>query len=276
MKKLIVCGCSWMTPDDLGRPEWRDNHHSELFAKKYNYELITFAECGWSNGGIGVQIEEAIRVKPDLIFFGQTVADRIELNIPNDHTLEGAPFNLDLGDDEVRLNELVGKHGVNMHILSDNLNSLLPNAGSLDPNCIHDPKQRLMDHLCWKYKIKKADGSLMLEVTEEEVDNICGAVKSYFMYMHNLKMKKQTDMWLLYAVQHKLHLSGIPALKVIDLLHYDTPWYPCITKGYGPGDGYVAPVPNASYHTSIETQHDILKDIELALDQIGYKYSNEI
>ena len=39
-KKLVVCGCSWMTPDHLGRHEWRDNHHSELFAKKYNYEQI--------------------------------------------------------------------------------------------------------------------------------------------------------------------------------------------------------------------------------------------
>ena len=265
-KKLVVCGCSWMTPDHLGRHEWRDNHHSELFAKKYNYELITFAQCGQSNGGIGVQIEEAIRVKPDLIFFGQSVADRIELNIPNDHTSVGASFNLDEGNDEVRLSELAGPHGVNMHILSDNLHSLLPNAGSDDPNWNHDPKQMLMDHFRYQYKVK---------VTEEEVDNICGAVKSYFMYMHNLKMKKQTDMWLLYAVQHKLYESKIPAIKVIDLLYYDTPWFPCITKGYGPKE-YIAPHFQGSYHTSVQTQHDILKDIELTLDQIGYKYSNEI
>tara|TARA_Y100000389_G_scaffold188374_1_gene210864 strand:+ start:2183 stop:2986 length:804 start_codon:yes stop_codon:yes gene_type:complete len=265
-KKLVVCGCSWMTPDNLGTPEYRDNHHSELFAKKYNYELITFAECGWSNGGIGVQIEEAIRVKPDLIFFGQTVADRIELNIPNDYNYQDASFNLDDDDDEVRLNELVGKHGGNMHILSDNLHSLLPNAGSKDPNWNHNPKHMMHDHIVRKYKIK---------VTEEEVDNILDAVKSYFMYMHNLKMKKQTDMWLLYAVQHKLYESKIPAIKVIDLLYYDTPWFPCITKGYGPKE-YTAPYFQGSYHTSVQTQHDILKDIELALDQIGYKYSNEI
>ena len=113
-----------------------------------------------------------------------------------------------------------------------------------------------------------------VDITESDARDKVNAVKDWFMYVYSLRMKKQIDMWTLYAVQHKLHLSGIPALKVIDLFHYDTPWYPCITKGYGPADRFAAPdYPHASYHTSLETQHDILRDIEVALE---HKYNNAI
>ena len=258
MKKLIVCGCSWMSVDTIHPSKYKDTHFSELLAEKLGYELIVYAKPGSSNGGICVQIEEAIRSKPDLIIFGQSVADRIELAITHQPSL----FNFCTDDDQntVRLSELLGKHQVNPTIMSDNLTSMLYN----EDDDKHDPVKWFYDHL-------RASG---VPITKEKAQQLANAVKNYFMDMHSLRMKKQIDMWTLYAVQHKLHLSGIPALKVIDLLHYDTPWYPCITKGYGPRDFYVAPdYPHASYHTSLEAQHDILRDIEVALE---HKYNNEI
>jgi|MEHZ01.5.fsa_nt_MEHZ011489809.1_3 hypothetical protein len=259
MKKLIVCGCSWMSVDTNNTSEYKGTHFSELLAEKLGYELIAYAKPGSSNGGICVQIEEAIRSKPDLIIFGQSVSDRVELRI-TEHIEHVVPWNhLNARDPEVKLSELLGEHAVNPTLMSDNLGSML-----------YDAKHQL-DSAKWFHKNISHYG---VDITQNHSNEIAEAVKDWFMHLYSPRMKNQIDMWTLYAVQHKLHLSGIPALKVIDLLHYDTPWYPCITKGYGPGDGYVAPTHNhGSYHTSIETQHDILRDIETALE---HKYNNEI
>jgi hypothetical protein len=72
-----------MSPDNnaFNDYKYKGTHFSELLAEKLGYELIVYAKPGSSNGGICVQIEEAIRSKPDLIIFGQTVADRIEFKV---------------------------------------------------------------------------------------------------------------------------------------------------------------------------------------------------
>ena len=248
-----------MSPDNnaFNDYKYKGTHFSELLAEKLGYELIVYAKPGSSNGGICVQIEEAIRSKPDLIIFGQTVADRIEFKIAEHPEEFSGPWATD--NSEVRLSELIGDHAVNPTLMSDNLHSLLYETDNY-PDTAH-----------WMYENLARYG---VDINESDARDKVNAVKDWFMYVYSLRMKKQIDMWTLYAVQHKLHLSGIPALKVIDLFHYDTPWYPCITKGYGPADRFAAPdYPHASYHTSLETQHDILRDIEVALE---HKYNNEI
>lgn len=248
-----------MSPDNsaFNDYKYKGTHFSELLAEKLGYELIVYAKPGSSNGGICVQIEEAIRSKPDLIIFGQTVADRIEFKVAEHPEEFRWPWATD--NSEVRLSELIGDHAVNPTLMSDNLHSLLYETDNY-PDTAHWLQSNLV-----RYGV---------DITESDARDKVNAVKDWFMYVYSLRMKKQIDMWTLYAVQHKLHLSGIPALKVIDLFHYDTPWYPCITKGYGPADRFTAPdYPHADYHTSLETQHDILRDIEVALE---HKYNNEI
>ena len=249
-----------MSPDNnaFNDYKYKGTHFSELLAEKLGYELIVYAKPGSSNGGICVQIEEAIRSKPDLIIFGQTVADRIEFKVAEHPEEFSGPWATD--NSEVRLSELIGDHAVNPTLISDNLTSML----SVDLVNKHNPEEWLHSNLV-RYGV---------DINESDARDKINAVKDWFMHLYSLRMKKQIDMWTLYAVQHKLHLSGIPALKVIDLFHYDTPWYPCITKGYGPADRFAAPdYPHAGYHTSLETQHDILRDIEVALE---HKYNNEI
>ena len=249
-----------MSPDNnaFNDYKYKGTHFSELLAEKLGYELIVYAKPGSSNGGICVQIEEAIRSKPDLIIFGQTVADRIEFKIAEHPEEFSGPWATD--NSEVRLSELIGDHAVNPTLISDNLTSML----SVDLVNKHNPEEWLHSNLV-RYGV---------DINESDARDKINAVKDWFMHLYSLRMKKQIDMWTLYAVQHKLHLSGIPALKVIDLFHYDTPWYPCITKVYGPADRFAAPdYPHAGYHTSLETQHDILRDIEVALE---HKYNNAI
>ena len=249
-----------MSPDNnaFNDYKYKGTHFSELLAEKLGYELIVYAKPGSSNGGICVQIEEAIRSKPDLIIFGQTVADRIEFKVAEHPEEFSGPWATD--NSEVRLSELIGDHAVNPTLISDNLTSML----SVDLVNKHNPEEWLHSAIV-RYGV---------DINESDARDKINAVKDWFMHLYSLRMKKQIDMWTLYAVQHKLHLSGIPALKVIDLFHYDTPWYPCITKGYGPADRFAAPdYPHAGYHTSLETQHDILRDIEVALE---HKYNNAI
>ena len=248
-----------MSPDNnaFNDYKYKGTHFSELLAEKLGYELIVYAKPGSSNGGICVQIEEAIRSKPDLIIFGQTVADRIEFKVAENPEAFGGGWVTD--NSEVRLSELIGDHAVNPTLMSDNLHSLLYETDNYP------------DTAYWMYENIVRYG---VDITESDARDKVNAVKDWFRYVYSLRMKKQIDMWTLYAVQHKLHLSGIPALKVIDLFHYDTPWYPCITKGYGPADLFASPdYPHGWYHTSLETQHDILRDIEVALE---HKYNNEI
>lgn len=229
MKKIIVCGCSWMTPDL--RPEFAGTHFSELLAKELDYELVVFSRPGSSNGGICVQLEQAIKERPDLILFGQTVADRVEIRI-TDEVWEGSsnPYY----DEPVALSDLIGQYASNPTILSDNLHSLL----------VHTIEHHVKDKTTSWYK--------------ERLESI----NSWFNLLYSPKMKRQIDTWCLYAVQHKIYESKIPAIKVIDLLDYDSPWFNSCTGNVYKPSIYIAPDNSATYHTDIQIQKNILNTIK--------------
>lgn len=82
MKKLIVCGDSYMTP--MNRP-WKGKevvgtHFSEIIARRIGYELVVYARGGMSNLGICIQLHTALNYepRPDLILLGTTSPDRSE------------------------------------------------------------------------------------------------------------------------------------------------------------------------------------------------------
>jgi hypothetical protein len=236
MKKLIVCGCSWMSPDRYG-PKFIDTHFGQLIAKKLNYELTYFARPGSSNGGICVQLEEAIRQKPDLILFGQTVSDRVEIRISDEM------FNIKeqtwvLENNPIKLSELVGDFEDNPTLLSDNLHSLLT-------------------------------GIIRIGKSKEWNQERNKALQDWFYYLYSPRMKKQVDSWCLYAVQHKLKESGIPAIKVIDLLNYDTPWYRCLTGEKYKPNNYMQGENTGTYHTTTEMQISISNEVQGELEKLG-------
>ena len=68
MKRLIICGDSFMSP----RTFHKDKHFAEIFSNTLGFELTSYARSGFSNGGIVIQLSEAIRQKPDLILFNLT------------------------------------------------------------------------------------------------------------------------------------------------------------------------------------------------------------
>jgi hypothetical protein len=75
MKKMVVCGDSFMSPvidETIGL------HFTELLADRMGWELIPLARGGVGNNVIRLQIEESISMDPDCVIIGLTSPDRFE------------------------------------------------------------------------------------------------------------------------------------------------------------------------------------------------------
>lgn len=77
MNKLIVCGDSYMSP----RVDYPGKHFSEIIAHQLGFELTVLSRSGISNGGIALQILEAIKHQPQLLLLNLTFYDRIEFRL---------------------------------------------------------------------------------------------------------------------------------------------------------------------------------------------------
>jgi hypothetical protein len=84
MKKLGVCGDSYFASISYD-PNNLDNgygkHFTEILAEKLGWEVITFARGACGNQTIRLQIDEIIKLKPDLVIVGTTSPDRFEYPI---------------------------------------------------------------------------------------------------------------------------------------------------------------------------------------------------
>lgn len=232
MKKLIVCGDSFMSP----RLHVSGTHFTEIFAKELNFELVVYARSASSNGGIALQILQAIKDRPDLIVFNTTQSDRIEFPINSSSQYKGPIKLADVDYSTYSKNELsVVQHNFQGNVLSDNLMTLLNN-----------PETYAKEH---KLPIEKMQ-----------------AVKNYFEELYIENWKWQQDCMMMYYVLHQLHISNIPYLWCHDFLHMNTGengFYPnwlneksviCDEihsfRMITPEENHYDP----GYHTSIETQ----------------------
>jgi len=80
MAKLIVCGCS-LSADSIDRPGTGYGHQT---AKRLGWDVEILARQGCSNGGIRIQIDEALRQQPDFVIVAPTFCDRIEIPAATD------------------------------------------------------------------------------------------------------------------------------------------------------------------------------------------------
>ncbi len=231
MKKLIVCGDSYMSPTIL----YPNTHFSEIIADKLGYELIPYSRAGMSNGGIAIQIDTAMQQKPDLILLGTTYSDRIEF-----------PINEPRSTDKFTINDISYHHTTT---------SLTSNI-SLDPQLISTNLVEVISnnfgstfHLCDQPRKKEK------------------AIKDWFRYLYHSDWKTQTDRWMMYGVVHQLNQSGIPYIMCLDPLNLaaSCPWLKNapmvrnINKIIDERKKVDNSSPHLPYHTSIETQ-DIIAE----------------
>lgn len=185
MKKLIVCGDSYMSPTI----KYPGTHFSEILANTLDYELIPYSRAGMSNGGIAVQIQTAIQDRPDLILVGLTNSDRIEFTINDpkptyNFTVDDISYHHDL-----QSLKKAGRHDRNSQLISTNINEILSNQfGNTFDKC-DEP-------------IKKQQ-----------------TINDWFRYLYHPDWKLQTDKWIMYAVLHQLHESQIPYIICRDPLN---------------------------------------------------------
>jgi hypothetical protein len=238
--KLGICGDSWMSPvggKDAG------THFSELLCSKYNWELYWYARPGSSNGGICLQIEQAIKDKVDLVLFGTTTYNRTEYTLGNmfqetGHRWEGYPdFTL---KDVAPPSHIVDNKDNSYSIVSDNLIAILTDKNAF-------------------YHVNKNYGN----TSDEDIDMKFNAFHEWFKYIYHPSWKAKIDKWCLFAVLTKLQNSTIPNLCVIDFLGIE---------GYDPilsmdewGKDFRSPDGSPGYHTSHKQQIEILEKIECAL-----------
>lgn len=77
MKKLVVCGDSFSAVSK----KLPGTHYSEILAKKIGWLLLNYARRGCSNGGLRLQIQEAIDQRADFVIIVPTGWDRIEIPV---------------------------------------------------------------------------------------------------------------------------------------------------------------------------------------------------
>lgn len=185
----------------------KDKHFAEIFSNTLGFELTSYARSGFSNGGIVIQLSEAIRQKPDLILFNLTNYDRIEVSVPV------KPFkNADEFDKSHR------------YLSIYNVTDANPRDEEMsDPFYKKDGRQNLVSgNLTTLLDVTKNEQGLYLERMtslypdwQEKID----AINIYHKHIYSEIWKRHVDTMIVYATLHKLELSGIPYILVHDWLY---------------------------------------------------------
>lgn len=184
-KKMVVCGDSYMTPVTT-HP---NTHFAELSAEVLDYHLTVYARGGMSNLGICLQIEEAIKKKPDLILFNTTGHDRTEVPLNFTNSRHYTP-----GQKTYTMQDIIYEESISVSTHSKKTNKN-------GPNLISDTMHRLLKGKeCYK--------------NVPNIDFIRQAVRFHFEFLHDPDWQRQKDLWCLYACIHKLHESKIPYLYI--------------------------------------------------------------
>jgi hypothetical protein len=183
---IIVCGDSYMTPS----PATPGSHFSEIISKQLSKNLKVYARGAMSNSGIAIQIESAIKTRPDFVLINTTWCDRIEIQ-----------YDLDNGDFNFDVNSILYTHPQSISTSDPELNQ--------KPRLIIDTIHYFLDRIT---AFAKYD-----EVVPDLKRNKY-AVRNYFSYMYKTDWKTKQDRWALYSALHQLEVSQIPYLVILDAI----------------------------------------------------------
>lgn len=252
MKKLIICGDSFMSPV----VSYPGTHFSQIFAREAGFELDVYARSGMSNAGIMIQLNSAVIEKPDLIIFCTTSFDRTEVPV-----------------------KTLANDNINTYYRQDLLYTQSLGLSSLYPYINKDPKiwsisiSDLLKHS--NYDSNKnfyENSNTMVNLSRiEDYEKKCEVAKDWFKYLYDPTVKRMIDCFMLYGIIHKLHSSGIPYIWVHDSIGpqglVDMPWLQTkndIRKKIGDmisKDHHIVGVADPGYHTTIDTQKQIAIEV---------------
>jgi hypothetical protein len=85
--KIVVCGDSFCASPlidySINGPR---SHFSNILEDKYNYEVLNLAHGGMSNVAIWFQIDQALKLTPDVVVYNKTWSQRIEIALSENTT----------------------------------------------------------------------------------------------------------------------------------------------------------------------------------------------
>jgi len=173
MKKIVICGDSWTTPDRRcpGR------HFGEILETSYGYSVVNLSRAGLSTVGICLQLQAAAKMYPDTIVLGTTSPDRLA----------------------VAVSKFDPAAGLNNVIYNDKISATCgsPHVGGANAPVISDTFSTLLntDVVYQKYPGLS--------------ENMLTAIKYYYTYLHNEHLQKEIDHWMIGFWINQLTQQGI-------------------------------------------------------------------
>lgn len=180
MKTLYVCGDSFLTPSAL----YPNTHFTEIISEKLGYELKVLAHGGMSNNGICLQIEAAIANNASFVIASPTYYDRTEIPILDKSVKYDASDLFYYGSTYSNYDSTID-HA----LFSDSIISLLSESNN--------------------------ERFAKIPSMTEKINTL----KDYLVNLYNPIWKGQQDTWALYTAFHKLHMSNIPYIIVLDRMN---------------------------------------------------------
>ena len=220
MNKLMVCGDSFMSP----RVDYPDKHFSEIIAHTLGFELIALSRSGISNGGIALQILEAIKYQPQLLLLNLTFYDRIEFRLDG---FKDQPITFNSLDYSSKTTDVSTQSRHPGPLASENLTTLL--NGSHYPKSKHDAIKHYFEELyCEDWK-RQTDYMMIYAV----LHTLHRSGIPYIIVQDNLQLNRN-------------HMCYIDWIRPKNNISEQTIQFFSRPKEFDPG-----------FHTSLETQKDI-------------------
>jgi hypothetical protein len=206
-KVLAVCGDSFMSAvsaDEYGA----DSHFTQLLAKKLDWDYVTFARGGCGNSVIRLQIDEAIKIKPDLVIIGTTTADRLEFPI--------FPI-LRRTEENFWDGVYIKNHGLSNISwtpcdFSNNLELFNGRTPTLEAQTISN----MINHPDYY-----VNGLMRCWYSSEYIKNLINILEQYYVYFFDMNWKKQQDTWIITSGLYKLKKHGINFFIIPQFMYHE-------------------------------------------------------
>lgn len=185
-----------------------NKHFSEIFANSLDFELVSYARAGFSNGGIIVQLETALQKRPDLIIFNTTNSDRTEFRVDQDratnwyeHSVMNEPYLIyQVGDVSCNSKQTSDEFYTNFldkRLASLNYNTIIEESNnSLQENQFQNHLFQI--YIDWKNKQK--------------------TLREYYKHIVDERWERQKQQMMFFTMIYRLEQSNIPYILIHDTI----------------------------------------------------------
>jgi hypothetical protein len=196
MRKVLgICGDSFMSSDLPDRKGGSyGNHFSEILGKMLDCDVVTFARSGVSNFAIRLQMDEIVKHNPHHVIIGTTTPDRFEIPI-NDLTV-GNPW------DKWSNSEFNPINGI-YNVVYDGFECQSTNHRGFKNITPTIYSQSLTG------AIGTDEENIWITPNKTLTKEMSSAIRTYFQYMYDMRLKLQQDTWIISEGTHMLISKGI-------------------------------------------------------------------